>query len=408
MIRSMRLLKVSGIEVYLDWSLLIVFALVTVSLGGSVFPQWHPDWTAALSWTTAAVAAVLLIASVLLHELSHALVGRWQGVEIKRITLFVFGGMAHLEQEPRAWRAELLMAVVGPLVSLVIGVGCVLVGSTGIAQDTLTMDAAAAAMRDLGPAFTLLLWLGPINIVLAVFNLIPAFPLDGGRALRAILWGATGDLDRATRWAAAGGQAFSWVLIAAGVGMALGLRVPWFGTGLGGGLWVALIGWFLHNAAIMSYRQLQLRESLAGVPVARLMKTHFATVSADLSVQTLVDDYVMTNEQRCFPVVEQRRLGGVVCLEDVRKVHRDAWPTTRIAEIMTPADRLATMPPDGPAIDALSTLTRRRVAQLPIVDHGELQGLVSREDVLKWLSIHGHGSGGTHDGGGERLDAAGT
>lgn len=386
MIKSIHLMRVGGVEIFLDWSLLIIVALVTVSLGSGLLPSWHPDWSALAIWGTGLAAAALLIASVLLHELAHALVGRRHGVEIKRITLFVFGGMSHLEAEPHAWRAELWMAIAGPIVSLLIGGVCIAAVSAAVGEGGLGAE-PLAAIRELGPVATLLLWLGPVNLVLAVFNLVPAFPLDGGRVVRAILWGAGGSFARATRSASMLGQVFGWVMIAAGVAMMLGLTVPLFGTGLAGGIWLALIGWFLHNAAIMSYRQAQLGEALAGVQVGDLMKAEFATVPADLAVQTLVDDYLMSREQRCYPVVEGRVLSGIVCLEDVRRVPRARWAATRVSEIMSPTEQLVTLSPDMPASEALIALTRRRVNQLPIVERGEIKGLLSREDILKWLAL---------------------
>lgn len=389
MIKGIHLMRIGGVEIRLDWSLLIIVALVTISLGNGVLARWHPEWSALTIWTTAVAAAILLLVSVLLHELAHALVGRRHGIEIKRITLFVFGGMSHLEGEPHAWRAELWMAIVGPIVSLLIGGICIGIASAALAGEGALAAEPLAAIRELGPGATLMLWLGPVNMVLALFNVVPAFPLDGGRVVRAIIWGATGNFARATRLASVLGQAFGWALIAAGVAMMLGLTVPIFGTGLVGGLWISLIGWFLHNAAIMSYRQAQLGEALAGVRVGEIMKTEFATVPADLPVQTLVDDYLMSREQRCYPVVDGRELSGIVCLDDLRHMRRADWPAARTREIMTPADRLVTMSPGTPANEALTALTNRRVNQLPIVDHGEIKGLLSREDILKWLAFFG-------------------
>ena len=387
-------MRAGGVEIRLDWSLLIIVALVTVSLGGGLLPRWHPDWSALAIWTTAIAAAILLLVSVLLHELAHALVGRRHGIDIKRITLFVFGGMSHLEGEPHAWRAELWMAIAGPIVSLTIGGICMVLASIPLAGEGTFAADPLAAIRELGPGATLMLWLGPVNIVLALFNLVPAFPLDGGRVVRAIIWGFSGDFARATRWASALGQAFGWVLIAAGVAMMLGLAVPIFGTGLTGGLWLALIGWFLHNAAIASYRQAQLGEALAGVRVGEIMKTDFATVRADLPVQTLVDDYLMSREQRCYPVVDGRALSGIVCLDDLRHTRRADWPAARTSEIMTPAERLLTLSPSTPASEALTALTTRRVNQLPIVERGEIKGLLSREDILQWLAFFSPGFAG--------------
>jgi Zn-dependent protease len=259
---GLRIGSIAGIEIRVDFSLTIVFLLVTFSLGGGVFPAWHPDWSLGLVWFTAAAAAVLLFVSILLHELAHAVVGRAQGMRVPRITLFVFGGVAHLEDEPHDWRAELWMAIVGPLASFAIAVACFLL--TGLMLGAMEIDPAdpLAAFAALDPVTTILAWLGPVNMALALFNLIPGFPLDGGRVLRALLWGATGDVVRATRWATAMGQAVGWLLIAAGFAMMLGLRLPYFGTGVASGVWIALIGWFLNNAAIASYRQLLARRPI--------------------------------------------------------------------------------------------------------------------------------------------------
>jgi Zn-dependent protease len=253
---GLRIGSIAGIEIRVDPSLTFVFMLVTVSLGVGLFPAWHPDWSAVIVWCTAAAAAVLFFGSVLVHELAHALVGRAQDITIRRITLFVFGGMAHLEEEPHDWRAELWMAVAGPVTSFAIGVVCLFLAGLMVGPVEIDPGDPIAVFAALDPLATIAAWLGPVNIGLAVFNLVPGFPLDGGRVARALLWGATGDIVRATRWAAAMGQTFGWMLMAIGFAMILGLRVPYFGTGILNGMWIALIGWFLNNAAIMSYRQL--------------------------------------------------------------------------------------------------------------------------------------------------------
>lgn len=386
--RGFHLMRVANVDVFLDLSLLIIFTLVTVSLGAGVFPLWHPDWSAATVWLTALAAAVLFFLSVLTHELSHALVGRMQGIDIPRITLFVFGGAAHMTEEPKHWRAEFWMAIVGPVTSFAIGIVCLTIA--GAIAGPIDFEAAdpERLFAGLGPLPTLLLWLGPINILLAVFNLVPGFPLDGGRVLRAALWGFTGDLRRATRWASNAGQVFAWLLIVAGISMLLGFSVPVFGSGTVSGLWLALIGWFLNNAALSSYRQLLVTEALADVPVVRLMLADVRTVAPGLSVRALVDDYMMSSDQRAYPVVDGGRLNGMVCLEDVRKVPRAEWDSTRVADIMTA--EVATVGPDDAAAEALAALGQRQINQLPVVDgQGRVRGLVRREDVLRWLAVHG-------------------
>lgn len=395
------LMRIAGVDVYLDWSLAIIFFLITASLASGLFPTWHPDWSAALSWLIAAAAAVLFLVSVLVHEMSHALVGRARGMSIRRITLFIFGGMAHLDEEARDWRTELYMAAVGPLTSLAIGFACIWLGSFGAADVTGSMDDPEQLLADLGPWTTLLLWLGPVNIVLGLFNLVPGFPLDGGRVMRAAIWGATGDLHKATRWASNAGRAFAWILIASGIAMILGVRVPLFGTGLVGGLWLALIGWFLHNAAIMSYRQLLVQSALEDVPVSRLMLTDVRSVPIDTPLRTFVDDYILGHEQRAWPVTEAGRFRGIVGIADTRRQPRDRWTETTVGEVMKPADEAVTVAPSDESARALRLISQHNVNQLPVIENGELKGLLRREDVLRWLSLYGDDStsgqrAGTH------------
>ena len=386
---GLRLGSIAGIAIHVDWSLAIVFFLVTSGLAMGLFPAWHPEWSAPLAWGTALAAAVLFFGSVLAHELSHALVGRRQGVTIRRITLFVFGGLAHLEREPQGWRAELVMAIAGPITSLVIGIAALAAAGALVGPVELDPAHPERLFARLGVLATLLVWIGQVNVILALFNLVPGFPLDGGRVLRAILWGATGDLRRATRWASAAGRGFAWMLIAAGIAMAAGVTLPVLGVGLVNGLWVMLIGWFLNNAALTSYRQVLLREALEHVPVSRLMLRTLDSVAPDLPVAELVEGHLMRSDQRAFPVVADDRLLGVVSLADVRRLARDAWPATRVGDIMTPAAKLVSVNPRDDALEVLSLLGAKGVNQLPVIEAGALQGFVRREDVLKWLALYG-------------------
>ncbi|HTO50989.1 MAG TPA: site-2 protease family protein [Burkholderiales bacterium] len=380
--------RIAGIEIHADWSLLVIFVLIASSLAMGLFPEWHPDWGLGLVWATALAAAVALFASVLVHELSHALVGRAWGIAVRRITLFVFGGIAQMEQEPPDWRAEFWMAIIGPVTSAVLGFLCFLAAGFSIAPTAAEFEDPAQLFASLGVGGTLLMWLGQVNFVLAVFNLVPAFPLDGGRVLRALMWAISGDFRRATRWASGAGQAFAWFLIATGVAMILGARIPLLGGGLVGGVWVAFIGWFLNNAAALSYRQLLVREALRDVPVARLMLTSIATVPPDLPVSELVEGYLLRSDQRAFPVVADGRLEGMVCLHEVRRLDRAAWDRTAVRDIMVPADKLASTHPDEGAGDVLSRLAGRNLNQLPVLEDGRVRGLVRREDILKWLALY--------------------
>lgn len=386
---GIRIGRIAGINVYLDWSLSIIFLLLTFSLAMGAFPRWHPDWSSGVSWGTAVAAATLFLASVFIHELSHALVGRAHGIEIKRITLFIFGGIAQLEHEPRAWRAELWMAIAGPITSLVLGLVFLSLGGLTAGPLEVKPENPQQFFAGLSPLSTLLLWLGPVNIILGLFNLVPGFPLDGGRVLRAAMWGITGNLRQATRWASRAGQAFAWMLMITGLAMILGAQVPLFGAGLVNGLWLAFIGWFLNNAALVSYRQLLVREALEDVPVAQIMQTHFIKVTPEMRVSTFMDEYLMRTDQRAFPVEEQDRLAGIFCLSDTRKISREAWTSTTIRDIMTPASEIALTSPDKDAAEALFTLAHRNVNQLPVVEKGKICGLIRREDLFKWLSIYG-------------------
>jgi Zn-dependent protease/predicted transcriptional regulator len=388
--RGFKVGRIAGVEVRVDWSVLIVFWLILVNLGGGLFPAHHPDWTPAMSWGVAAIAALMFFLSILAHELSHALVGRANGVPIAGITPFIFGGMAHMRGEPRSPRAELLMTVVGPLTSLVIGGVALWWGAHLAARAFVNVDPTdpLRAFQEVGPLATVLLWLGPINLMLGIFNLVPAFPLDGGRVLRAALWAGTRDLSKATRWASAVGQTFAMLLIFAGVSMVLGIRVPWLGRGLVPGLWTAFIGWFLYRAAAASYSRVLLTDVLDGVPVSRLMRRDPVTVYPELSVATVVDQYFMGSADRAFPVIEGDRLVGIVTLEDVRNVRREDWAKTRISDVMTQAPRLIVATPEEMANSALEKLGQRDIQQLPVVDaNGTLLGVVERRDILRWLEL---------------------
>jgi Zn-dependent protease len=330
---GLTLARFGEFEIVADWSLLVVFALILVNMGVGLLPSWHPDWSAATVWSVAAIAAVLFFGSILAHELSHVAVATLFGIRIRGITLFLFGGMAHMKGEPPHAAAELLMAAAGPAASIAIGTGATILGvalAVPVFEGPL-MDDPEAAVRALGVLPTLCLWLGPINLMLGVFNMLPGFPLDGGRVLRAILWWAWGDLRRATYWAALGGRMVAAALMAVGVMMLFGVHVPPFGSGLQG-LWLVLIGWFLHGAARASYAQMLVRESLEGVPVARLMVSTFDVVTPELPASDLVHR-VMRGEQRCFPVVEDRLLRGVVSIHDLGKIPRERWDHTPIERI---------------------------------------------------------------------------
>jgi Zn-dependent protease/predicted transcriptional regulator len=376
-----------GIELVADWSLLLIFALVVFDLGAGTFPAWHPDWSPALAWTIAVLAGISFFASIALHELAHALVGRRHGVPVRRITLFVFGGMAEMEREPKTPRAELWMAIAGPLTSLAIGLFSVWIGSVLLGNPAELTNDPMQAIRDASPLASALLWLGPVNLWLALFNLIPGFPLDGGRVLRAIVWAATKDLRKATRFASLTGQAFAWMLMSAGALLVLGQELPWFGRGVGSGMWLLLIGWFLNNAARMSFQNMVLREGLGDVTLRDVMRDNVLTVPQNLTVNELVHKYILGSDQRAFPVVkEDGALLGLVRPSDVRKVPREHWNQVLVSGVMVPAEQLRVMSPDDDAIEALQELADQDA--IPVVDQRHLVGVARRDDLVKWLTWH--------------------
>jgi Zn-dependent protease/CBS domain-containing protein len=380
--------RLFGIDIHIDWSWLLIFLLVTWNLV-AMFAQIHPDWGTGLSLVVAVAASLLFFASVLAHELAHSLMARAQGVPVRNIVLFLFGGVSNIEREPPSPRAEFLITIVGPITSVVLGflfIGAAL-ALIGPLDQTAAAD-PAQLIAGLDPLTTLLFWLGPINILLGIFNMIPGFPLDGGRILRSILWAITGNLRRATRWASRVGQLVAWLLIITGIAMVFGIEVPFFGAGLLGGLWLAFIGWFLNSAAIQSYQQVVIRDVLEGVRVERMMRSSPPTVPPNVSVDHLVYDSVMGTDEHAFPVEQDGRLMGLVTLEDIRKVPRPEWPQVQVGQIMTPADELLVVHPEDDAAEALQKLSQRDVRQLPVMRNGDMVGLLRRQDITRWLQFH--------------------
>lgn len=380
-----RIGRVFGVNIRIDWSWLFIFALITWNLS-AVFGNTHPDWSPWLSWGIALIAALLFFVSVLAHELAHSLIARARGIPVRGITLFLFGGVSSIQREPPSPLGEFVMAVAGPLTSVVVGgllflAGSVLAGVSPQGADPNQL------LGQLSPLTTLLLWLGSVNLLVGLFNMIPAFPLDGGRVLRSILWRAVDDLRQATRWASWVGQAIAWLMILTGLAMVFGVRVPVLGSGTINGLWLAFIGWFLNSSASQSYRQMVIKDVLEDVPVSRIMRADPPSVEADISVDNLVHSQIMRSDDHAFPVMDGGRLAGLVCLHDVRSVSRDQWEVTKVRQIMTPAEELVTVAPDDDAAQALSKLQERDVRQLPVVTDGSLSGLLRRRDLLHYLQV---------------------
>jgi CBS domain-containing protein len=237
------------------------------------------------------------------------------------------------------------------------------------------------------------LWLGSINIVLGIFNLIPGFPLDGGRVLRSILWAITDNLRQATRWASWVGQGFGWLLIASGMAMVFGVTIPFFGSGLFNGLWLGFIGWYLNNASSQSYQRVVVQDVLEGVPVKRMMRKDPATISSATSVESLVNDYIMRSDEQAFPVVDDGEWVGIVTLEDVRSVEQSAWSNTTVRQIMTAHEQCTVLEPEEDAADAITKLAECDVRQLPVLESGRLEGVLRRQDLIKWMRLHSESGG---------------
>jgi len=384
--------RLFGISIRMDWSWLFILLLITWNLT-FVFNRVRPEWNAGLSWGMALLAALLFFSSVLAHELAHSLVAKSQGLPVHNITLFLFGGVANIQREPDSPKNEFLIAIAGPVTSLVLGFALLLLGTGGLITAG-QIGLPVTGVGDLSPLNTMLLWLGSVNIFLAIFNLIPGLPLDGGRVLRSILWAITNNLRTATRIASFVGQAIAWIMIVAGIVMAFGVRIPFLGTGFINGIWLVFIGWFLNNAAMQSYQQVEIKDILEGVTVSRLMRQDPPTVEPDCKISDLVHTHLMGTDDQAFPVLEQERLVGIVTLDDIRRVPRAEWDTVRVQEIMTPSQNLVTSFPNEDASKALEKLIQRDVRQLPVVrpdgfnNAPELLGLLRRRDIMRWMQIH--------------------
>jgi Zn-dependent protease/CBS domain-containing protein len=381
-----RIGKIFGINIHIDWSWLLIFALVSWSLAASL-GQIHANWNVGMQWGLAILAALLFFASVLAHELAHSLVARANGVPVHNITLFLFGGVSNIQREPNSPLSELLITVVGPLTSFVLGAIFLVFGAGSLALNHVTLTDPLTALSQIGPLGTMLIWLGSVNILVAIFNLIPGFPLDGGRILRSALWAITDNLSKATRWASWVGQTVAWALILAGISMLFGVTIPILGGGFINGIWIIFIGWFLQSAAVQSYRKVVVQDILEDVPVKRMMYTDVPVVSADLSVAKLVDDYIMKSDNRAFIVFDGEKMLGLVTIEDVRKTAQEARNLTLVKDVMTPSQQMIVVAPDEEASEAFYRLQAEDIRQLPVVNGNKIVGLLRRKDIIRWLQL---------------------
>jgi Zn-dependent protease/CBS domain-containing protein len=363
---SFRIARIAGINIEANVSWLVVVVLLAFSLAVTWFPSAAPRQSAATYWILGFIASLLLFASVLLHELAHSLVARARGLPVSSITLFIFGGVSNLQQEPQSPGVEFVMAIVGPLTSLVIG-GVSLFLGLAIGHNSPLVSAV-------------LNYLGIANLLLGVFNLIPGFPLDGGRVLRSILWKATGSMQKATRWASLVGQAVAYLFILWGI-------LQLFTGNFIGGLWIGFIGWFLLQAAQAANSQVMLDSVFKGATVGQLMSPPPATAPANISLQQLVDEYILPLGIRSIPVVQGDQLVGLITLSDIRHVPREQWPQTPVGYAMIPLDRLHAVRPQQGLNEVLPLMAGNDVNQLPVVDNGRLVGMLSRDAILRYVEV---------------------
>jgi Zn-dependent protease/predicted transcriptional regulator len=383
---SFRIGKIAGIEIDINVSWIVILVLLTVSLATGWFPLLYPGWSTATYWVVSFISALLLFVSVLLHELAHSLVARRSGLPVKNITLFIFGGVSNIEQEPKSPGVEFLVAIVGPLTSLLIGAVCIVLRSPIHGSGS--------------PLEGILSYLALTNVLLGVFNLIPGFPLDGGRVLRSIVWKITGSLAKATRVATISGQIIAYLFIL------WGIYLLFSGDALNG-IWIGFIGWFLLSAAQSANTQGMLESALRGVTVAEVMNPTPPEVPATISLQQLVDEYFLLRGLRYALVMQGDRLAGMIALSDIRHVPREQWGSTPVERAMVPVERLHVVAPQQSLNDVLPLMAGRDVNQLPVVQNGVPVGIVSRDSVMRYLEVRRSlGQGTSWDDSRKRLPRA--
>jgi Zn-dependent protease len=358
--------KVAGIQVAIDYSWLFIFALILWSLSSGYFPVEYPGYSTGSYWLVGLVATILFFGSVLAHELCHAAMGNRLGEGVHRITLFIFGGMAELEHEPRNGIDELKIAAVGPLSSLVMA---------GIFRLIAGVIAATPATALWGSVFS---YLAFINLALALFNLLPGFPLDGGRLLRAALWIHWGDLRRATAAAADWGNTIAWGLMALGA-----LQI--FAGGLIGGLWLMFIGLFLRSAASSGYRNMIVESVLSGAHVRDIMVRDPIVIGPDETVADAIENYFLRYGFGGFPVVADGKVMGVVTLAQVRDCSASERASVRVSDAMQPLDHTIEIAPGASVMDAIRQMGRENAGRLLVVDQGKLVGLITRTGVTRYV-----------------------
>lgn len=365
---EIKLITIFGIEIGLSWSWFFIFFFISFLLIFAIIPAQFPAFGMLTNVVVGGVTSVLFFVSLITHELMHSIVAKINGLDVKRITLFIFGGVSQLSDEPDKPGVEFKIAIVGPATSIV------LAALFFLAWRILVFVQAPTVL------WAPFIWLWQINLILAVFNLLPGFPLDGGRVLRSALWSLLKDVKKATRFASVAGQTFAGLLILFGIFV--------FILGQIGGLWFILIGWFLYQAAINSYHQLLARESLKGIIVAQVMTTNIMSVPPDTTLQRLMDEFIIQHGFKRLPVTSDGALLGIVGLTDLNKVSREAWAATTVNNILQPPSSDILVNPSEDALKALMKMSELDVGQMLVVsDSDQLVGIITRRDILKQMRI---------------------
>ncbi|MDA8217238.1 MAG: site-2 protease family protein [Dehalococcoidales bacterium] len=368
--QNIRVGRLFGIDIGLHYSWFAVFALVTWSLGSVYFPTSYHSWSTVTVWFTAFVASVLFFGSVLGHELAHSIVAKWRNIEVESITLFIFGGQANITREADRARDEFAIAIAGPLASLLFGL---LAAAFWIVAERLQMGTALQA--PIAVAF----WLAVINFLLAVFNLIPGFPMDGGRVLRSLVWGVTRNFWLATRVATGVGQVVAYAMIFGGLFVAISGS---FFTAI----WLIFVGWFLSTTAQASYRQAQMRENLRGVTVNQAMTRNYQAVSPYATLRQAFERYLRPNQLAAVPVVaDDSRILGLLTQANVKQIPEDEWDYTRVNQVMTTLADAQTVTPQEEVTQVLTSLRGDDLGETPVVEDGQLVGLLTAEGITNLL-----------------------
>ena len=360
---TFRLFRIFGIDIGIHFTWIFIFVFFSWSLADLYFPEAYPGWSTAEYWITGIIGSLMIFVSVLLHELAHSLVARRRGMTVNSITLFILGGVSNLEDEPNQASSEFVMAIVGPGTSFVLAL--IFFGLSFIPQDTQS------------PAAALLGYLALINGFLGAFNLIPGFPLDGVRVLRSIIWGSTGNLQKATNIAGVIGQIFGWLLIATGV-------VLIFLVSLFSGLWLAFVGWFLNSSADASRKEIALRERLSVVKVRDIVDPNPETIDPQTTVSEMVSNVFNRHHGRAVPVCKDGHLMGIVTISDVKGVPQNRWVNTTVEQIMT-NEPLYTVSPEDNVYSALKIVTQHNINQVLVTQQDRCAGLLSRADIINHL-----------------------